>query len=237
MLARVARLLPGGLRASPQSLFTSMQQQAGFSELNLSDRETLKKFVGIEELLGREVDARGKLTGLLGELRDAVAALPADADYRRAVEATVAYRLKVLDANDSDAAAEEVFDSHLEELILECREELNLVPIMAGALGCVWLGWLLHHIGNDRLPLGVVWKDCQLILGFPGCWDFKAPAPALAPAVELLISLPTPSNLNPLCPLSNTPPDNKPWDVPADYQAPVYDYTTADTVLGGSAPK
>lgn len=28
--------------------------------------------------------------------------------------------------------------------------------------------------------------------------------------------------------------DTKPWDVPADYQVPVYDYTSADVVLGGS---
>jgi len=142
MLAQVARILPAGLRASPQSLLTSLQQQAGFASLNLSDRQTLKKFVGVEDMLGREADARGTLTDLLQQLRDAVGALPADADYRRAVEATVAYRLKVLDANDSDAAVEEVLDSHLEELILECREELNLVPIMSGALsGGVVLLW------------------------------------------------------------------------------------------------
>lgn len=134
MLARVAKVLPLGLRATPQQLFASLQQAAAYSEgVNLADRETLKKFVGVEDLLGREQDARGTLTALLQQLRAAVGALPADADYRRAIEATVAYRLKVLDANESDAAVEEVLDSHLEELILECREELNLVPIMAGA--------------------------------------------------------------------------------------------------------
>lgn len=133
MLARVARALPSGLRAQPQQLWASLQQAAPFSDVNLSDRETLKKFVGIEDLLGRDPDARGTLTRLLQQLAGAVAALPADADYRRAVEATVSYRLKVLEANESDAAAEEVLDSHLEELILEAREELNLVPILAGA--------------------------------------------------------------------------------------------------------
>ncbi|GBF95948.1 NADH:ubiquinone oxidoreductase 18 kDa subunit [Raphidocelis subcapitata] len=161
MLARLARALPAGLRASPLSAL--QQQAAAFSDLNLSDRATLKKFVGIEDLLGREADARGTLASLLQQLRDAVGALPADADYRRAIEATVAYRLKVLEANDSDAAVEEVLDAHLEELILEAREEINLVPIMA---------------------------------------------------------------------------EQKPWDVPADSQTPVYDYTSADAVLGGGgAPK
>ena len=119
----------------------SLQQAAAFSsDLNLSDRDTLKKFVGIEELLGREADPRGTLSGLLQQLRDAVAVLPADADYRRAIEATVAYRLKVMDVNDSDAAVEEVLDAHMEELILEAREELNLVPIIAGATLCLLLG-------------------------------------------------------------------------------------------------
>lgn len=137
MLSRAARALPLGLRALQQSQASwaspiLSQQAASYSEqVNLSDRETLKKFVGIEDLLGRDPDARGTLKDLLQQLRDAVSALPADADYRRAVEATVAYRLKVLEANDSDAAAEEVLDSHLEELILEAREELNLVPILA----------------------------------------------------------------------------------------------------------
>jgi hypothetical protein len=132
MLARLALGLPAGLRARPQPLWASLQHAAGFADLNLSDPAVLKKFVGVEDLLGREENARGTLTGLLQQLRAAVAGMPADADYRRAIEATVAYRLKVLDANESDAAAEEVLDSHLEELILECREEINLAAIMAG---------------------------------------------------------------------------------------------------------
>jgi NADH dehydrogenase (ubiquinone) 1 alpha subcomplex subunit 5 len=135
MLARAAKILPLGLRTSPEQLFVGLQHAAAFSGVNLSDRATLKKFMGVEDLLGRHEDTRGTLAGLLQQLRESVAALPADADYRRAIEATVAYRLKVLDANESDAAVEEVLDSHLEELILECREELNLVHVMAGEPG------------------------------------------------------------------------------------------------------
>ncbi len=148
MLALVARALPQGLRAAPRVLSgslasTSSQQQQqqqnnaySTDQVNLSDRATLKKFVGVEDLLGRgDPDARGTLTRLLHDLKTAVAAsLPASADYRRAIEATVSYRLKVLEANADDGAAEEVLDAHLEELILETREELNLVPIVAGAL-------------------------------------------------------------------------------------------------------
>lgn len=102
--------------------------------VNLSDRKTLKKFIGVTDCLGEEQDARGTLTTLLQELRGAVASLPADADYRRAVEAITDYRLKVLSANPSDAAVEEVLDCHLEEAILETREELRLVPLVGGEL-------------------------------------------------------------------------------------------------------
>jgi NADH dehydrogenase (ubiquinone) 1 alpha subcomplex subunit 5 len=42
----------------------------------------------------------------------------------------VQYRLKVLEQNDSNLAVEEVLDAHMEELILETKEELGLVPLM-----------------------------------------------------------------------------------------------------------
>jgi NADH dehydrogenase (ubiquinone) 1 alpha subcomplex subunit 5 len=100
--------------------------------VNLTDRKTLKKFIGVTDNLGEQADARGALTSLLEELRAAVGALPPDADYRRAVEAITDYRLKVLAANPSDAAVEEVLDCHLEEAIVETREELRLVPLVGG---------------------------------------------------------------------------------------------------------
>ena len=217
MLSRAARALPVGLRAvqQPQAFWASMlQQAAGFSELNLSDRQTLKKFVGIEDLLGHDPDARGTLRGLLHQLRDAVAAqLPASADYRRAVEATVAYRLKVLDANESDAAAEEVLDSHLEELILETREELNLVPIVAGARAFCGEG-----CGGER-------RLC--VLPFALCIAFGTPLspPPLSP--------PTTLHSNPITLSPTTHTEQKPWDVPADHTTPVFDYASADQVLSG----
>jgi hypothetical protein len=103
------------------------------SEINLSDQKVLKKFIGIEDNLGAYPDARGSLIDGLKDLIKSVEVLPASSDYRRAIEATAQYRLKVLAENESDLAAEEVLDSHLEELILECREELNLLPLMTGA--------------------------------------------------------------------------------------------------------
>jgi hypothetical protein len=105
--------------------------QRGFADLNLSDPAILKKFVGIEEALGVVADPRGDLTELLNHLLHDLKALPESSDYRRAVEATTQYRLKVLEQNDSNQAAEEVLDAHLEELMLETKEEIALVPLMS----------------------------------------------------------------------------------------------------------
>jgi hypothetical protein len=115
--------------------------QRGYADLNLSDPQILKKFMGVEEHLGVFPDSRSTLSGMLNELLEALKQLPDSSDYRRAVEATVQYRLKVLEQNDSNLAVEEVLDAHMEELILETKEELGLVPLMtskqqgAGAAG------------------------------------------------------------------------------------------------------
>ena len=241
MLARVARALPPGLRALPAQL----QQAAAYADgVNLSDRATLKKFVGVEDLLGRDPDARGTLTRLLQQLAAAVDALPPAADYRRAVEATVAYRLSVLDANESDAAVEEVLDSHLEELILEAREELNLVPILAGARGGGGGGGGAPPGGGAWLRLGATGGAAGARQGrgaaagassscLPGSgpgagarWRARCGS-ALSRTAEL-----TPAPAPPPAPGARA--EQKPWDVPADYTAPVYDYTGADAVLGGN---
>jgi NADH dehydrogenase (ubiquinone) 1 alpha subcomplex subunit 5 len=126
MLRRAVQLLPSSLRALAQPSL-----QRGFADLNLQDPAILKKFVGIEEALGVVDDPRGELTGLLQELLAHLKELPESSDYRRATEATTQYRLKVLEQNDSNQAVEEVLDAHMEELLLETREEMALVPLMA----------------------------------------------------------------------------------------------------------
>lgn len=105
-----------------------------------SDPVVFKKFIGVADNLGNHENARSALQLALNELLDALKALPESSDYRRAVEATAKYRLEVLQQNSSDLAVEEVLDSHIEEVILECKEELTLVPMMAGAAGGVFGG-------------------------------------------------------------------------------------------------
>jgi NADH dehydrogenase (ubiquinone) 1 alpha subcomplex subunit 5 len=101
-------------------------------EVNLANRETLKKYVGVRDHLQKEPATRGSLAAALRELLEAVQVLPASSEYRRAVEATSNYRLKVVDANASEADVEEVLDAHLEELVAECKEEIKLLPLLAG---------------------------------------------------------------------------------------------------------
>ena len=156
MIRNLIRLLPQSLRgASPcatsEHCIRSFRAVADV-EIDFNDRETLKKYVGVRDHLSREPGTKGRFMEALLELKAAVAALPATADYRRAVEATVAYRLKVCEQNEADAAVEEVLDAHLEELIKECKDEVRLLPLIQGEedhapmLG----GWPLDHMPRCR---------------------------------------------------------------------------------------
>jgi hypothetical protein len=138
----------------------------------------MKQFIGLTDALGYEPEARQMLTGLLQQLLDKVKAIPESSDYRKAVEATAQYRLKVLGQNESNTAVEEVLDSHMEELILETKEEIALVPVMTGEIHlmiCTLLR-ILNHIRQHSF-LGAV--DCVLIATVLPltCWclfaDFK----------------------------------------------------------------
>eukprot|EP00195_Chlamydomonas_chlamydogama_P012220 CAMPEP_0202900280 /NCGR_PEP_ID=MMETSP1392-20130828/10841_1 /ASSEMBLY_ACC=CAM_ASM_000868 /TAXON_ID=225041 /ORGANISM="Chlamydomonas chlamydogama, Strain SAG 11-48b" /LENGTH=166 /DNA_ID=CAMNT_0049586637 /DNA_START=82 /DNA_END=582 /DNA_ORIENTATION=+ len=165
MIRGLAKLLPNSLRVTSLS-FEPFQVARTFKavadvEIDFNNRETLKKYVGVRDHLSKEPGTKGKFMEALIDLKNAVASLPTS-DYRKAIEATVQYRLKVCEQNESDAAIEEVLDAHLEELIKECHEEVRLLPLIK---------------------------------------------------------------------------ENKPWDVPAEYTVPVYDYVDASTVLDKAAPK
>ncbi|KAF5842893.1 mitochondrial NADH:ubiquinone oxidoreductase 19-kd subunit variant A [Dunaliella salina] len=128
-------LLPSGLRAGvshlqqQQALLRSFRAVADV-EINLDDRETLKKYVGVRDHLSREPGTRSKLMATLNEVLDAVKVLPPTSDYRRGLEATCQYRLKVCEANEQETAIEDVLDSHMEEVIQECFDEIKLIPYM-----------------------------------------------------------------------------------------------------------
>ena len=93
--------------------------------------------------LSREPGTRSKLVASLRELLDAVKVLPSDSDYRRGLEATSNYRLKVCEANEQETAIEDVLDSHIEEVVQECFDEMKLIPYING-------GWVHYEDGGDR---------------------------------------------------------------------------------------
>ncbi|GFR47556.1 hypothetical protein Agub_g9281 [Astrephomene gubernaculifera] len=135
MLRQLSNVLPGTIRAAcgvtPVALNRGFKAVADV-EIDFSNRETLKKYVGIRDHLSKEPGTRGKLVEALSEVLNAIKAAPETSDYRKAVEATCQYRLKVCQQNESDAAIEEVLDAHLEELIKECKEEARLATYIAG---------------------------------------------------------------------------------------------------------
>ncbi len=147
MLRSFSRLLPFSLR--PSTAAASELQHArsfkavGVEEVDFNNRETLKKYVGVRDHLSKE-GGKGRFMEALLQLKTALAALPASADYRRAAEATVAYRLKVCEQNESDAAVEEVLDAHLEELIKECTEEIRLIPMLQSRQNQLYVGALMN---------------------------------------------------------------------------------------------
>lgn len=101
-------------------------------EIDFNNREVLKKYVGIRDHLSKKPGTRGSLIEALSSVLNAIKTAPEASDYRKAVEATCLYRLKVCQENESDAAIEEVLDAHLEEVIKECNEEERLIPFMIG---------------------------------------------------------------------------------------------------------
>ncbi|GLC49091.1 ndufa5, NADH-ubiquinone oxidoreductase subunit [Pleodorina starrii] len=136
MLRKLSTFLPGTLRsacgASPLALSRGFKAVADV-EIDFNNREVLKKYVGIRDHLSKKPGTRGALIEALSSVLNAIKAVPETSDYRKAVEATCQYRMKVCQENESDAGIEEVLDAHLEELIKECKEEERLVPYMIGA--------------------------------------------------------------------------------------------------------
>lgn len=154
MLRQLCSIVPSGFRLGTQGA-PAVLVSRGFKavadvEIDFTNRETLKKYVGIRDHLSKEPGTKGKLLEALKELVDAIKVVPEDSDYRKAVEATAAYRVKVCKENEAEPAIEEVLDAHMEELIKEAREEIRLIPLMAGG----WL-WLCEWwVGRGRTGVG-----------------------------------------------------------------------------------
>lgn len=83
-------------------------------------------------LVGLKVDPEGRvnLIALNEELLEAVKEIPAHNEYRKSIEATAAYRIKVASATeDEEAIEEEIGMGQLEELIESQQEEMGVLKM------------------------------------------------------------------------------------------------------------
>lgn len=94
----------------------------------------LKTTTGIVGLPA-DPEARQHLREKYAAVLEAIQVVPASAEYRRAVEKTVAHKLALVDSDDVDEAVEEKLGRQLEEEIKMCDNELSLIPKMAGGSG------------------------------------------------------------------------------------------------------
>jgi len=122
MLRQVASSLAGHLRlrvatVAPPALYVTLRGE-----------KTTTGIVGLDF----DPNARENLVKVCGEVLASVQEhIPEGVAYRENVETAVNYKLKVLEANAENGAAEEVLGFQLEQEIKACQKELTLIPKMA----------------------------------------------------------------------------------------------------------
>lgn len=91
----------------------------------------LKSHTGIA---GLDVDpnARETLRSHLEQVLEAIKIIPEETEYRRNVEATMNHKLSVVNSDMTDEEAEDQLDAQLEQYIKFAKDEMVLIPKMAG---------------------------------------------------------------------------------------------------------
>lgn len=134
--------MQGSLRRALATALPSLRWAAGAppsaagAALLLARGKTTTGIVGLPV----EEDARGTLRARLAEVLEAIRVVPESAEYRRSVEKTCSHKLSVLASDAPDAEVEDMLGRQLEEEIKLCREELALIPRMAGARSAAGAG-------------------------------------------------------------------------------------------------
>ncbi|GFH14189.1 uncharacterized protein HaLaN_10202 [Haematococcus lacustris] len=110
MIRSFSQLLPQALRATwlPSGAARGFRAVADV-EINLDDRETLKKYVGVRDHLSKEPGTRARFITAIRDL------------------------LEVVEANAAEADVEEVLDAHIEELMSE-KSSLGCAFLVHGEL-------------------------------------------------------------------------------------------------------
>lgn len=104
-------------------------------------------------IVGLPVDeeARSNLTAILNQVLEEIKIIPADVEYRKAVEETVNRKLSALATDVSDEDLEASFGRQLEQEIKLCQEELKLIPRMAE-----WKPWDVPAGHTVRFPFAFI---------------------------------------------------------------------------------
>ena len=167
------------LRAASSLVPAALRLHAGPAATLLAVRGA-KTTTGIVGLPVVE-DARGELRTQLQAVLEALAAIPEHAEYRRSVEKMVRFKLAAVDSDAPDEAVEAALSRQLEEEIKMCREELSLIPKMAGAS----VSWMWVGVGGRTGERAGGRHECKRAVRLALKADaFAAPclAPPLAPA-------------------------------------------------------
>ena len=118
MLKQLVSALPGchRLAVSPSAAVTA---------------RGLKTHTGIA---GLDVDpnARENLKSYLQQALEAIKVIPQEAGYRQNVENTLNHKLGIVNSDITDEEAEDKLDAQLEQYINFVKDELSLIPKMAG---------------------------------------------------------------------------------------------------------
>ena len=162
-------------------------------------------------IVGLPVDeaARQHLTEALQSVLEAIKVVPESAEYRRAVEKTVGFKLRALGGDAPDEQLEEMFSRQLEEEIKMAREELALIPKMAGRWG-----------------------------GVGGCVSGRAAAAVddEASSAPRCVLSGTPAHPPTHPPTPRTPrPEWKPWEVPDGHVVPMLEQVEVEAPATGGA--
>lgn len=85
-------------------------------------------------IAGLDVDpnARETLRTHLEQVLEAIKIIPEEAEYRKNVETTINHKLQVVNSDVTDEEAEDQLDAQLEQYIMFVKDELTLIPKMAG---------------------------------------------------------------------------------------------------------
>ena len=120
-------------------------------DMNLTDIQSQSAKRGEKtttNIVGLDYDPEGRqnLIKACNEVLSSVRTkIPEGVAYRTNLERTLEWKLKVLELNPENGAAEEALGFQFEQEIAACKQELSLIPKMAGKTNMQCISLMLHQ--------------------------------------------------------------------------------------------